>query len=99
MVSEQKYPDNLLFVAATFFFWFIKVSNVFLCSLGLTEASFEVLTNSFKFFKTSLSSSSNPSDMLTLLEEFCKTDVSGGLYQVRCMGMVGSQQKNYLQQA
>ena len=76
MVSEQKYPDNLLSVVVTFFFWCIKVSNLFLCTLGLTEASSEVLRNSFNIFKTSLSSSSNPTDMLTLLEEFCTTDVS-----------------------
>ena len=63
-------------MVATLFFCCIKVSNLFLCSLGLTDASFEVLRNSFKIFKTSLSSLSNPSDILTLLEEFCTTDVS-----------------------
>ena len=62
-------------VVVTFFFVCIKVPNLFLCTLGLTEASSKVLRNSFKIFKTSLSSSSNPSDMLTLLEEFCTTDV------------------------
>ena len=76
MVSEQKYPDNLLSVAVTLFFWCIKVSNLFLYSLRLTEASSEVLRNSFKIFRTSLLSSSKPSDVLTLLEEFCTTDVS-----------------------
>ena len=93
MVSEQKYRNNVLSVAVTFFF---LVYKSILCSLGLIEASSEVLKNSFKIFKTPLSSSSNPSDMLTLLEEFCTTHVSvqrlGG-------GIVSSQQKNYLQQA
>ena len=76
MVSEQKYPDNLLSVVVKLFFCCINVSNLFLCSLGLTEASSEVLRNSFKIFKTSLLSSSNPSDILTLLEVFCATDIS-----------------------
>ena len=76
MVSEQKCPDNLLTAVVTLFFWCIKVSNLFLCTLGLTEASSEVLRNSFKIFKTSLSSSYNPSDVVTLIEEFCMTDVS-----------------------
>ena len=71
MVSEQKYPGSLLSVAVSLFFWDIKVSNLFLCSLGLTEDSSQVLRNSFKMFKISLSSSPNPSDILTLLEEFC----------------------------
>ena len=61
----------------TLFFCCIKVSSLFLCSLELTDASSEVLRNSFKIFKTSLSSLSNPSDILTLLGEFCTTDVSG----------------------
>ena len=76
MVSEQRYPSNLLSVVVTFFFWCIKLSNLFICTLGLTEASSEVLRNSFKILKTSFSSSSNPSDLLTRLEEFCTTDIS-----------------------
>ena len=76
MVFEQKCPDNLLPVVVTLFFWCIKVSNLFLCTLGLTKALSEVLRNLFKIFKTSLSSSSNSSDVVTLLEEFCTTDVS-----------------------
>ena len=76
MVSEQRYLENLLSVAVTLFFWCMKVSNIFLCTLGLTTALSEVLRNSFKIFKTSASSSFNPSDMLTLLEEFCTTDLS-----------------------
>ena len=75
IVSEQKYPHNLLSVFVTLFFWCIKVSNLFLCSWGLIEVSSKVFRNSFKIFKISLSSSSNPQDIVTLLEEFCTTDV------------------------
>ena len=77
MVSEQKYPENLLSVVVTIFFWCIKVSNLFLCINIRTDWSFiwsvEKLNQDFK---TSLSSSSNSTDMLTLLEEFCTTDAS-----------------------
>ena len=75
MVSEQKYSDNLLSVVVTFFYRCVKVSNLFLCTSGLTEASSELLRNPFKIFKNS-SSFSNLSDMLTLFEEFCTTYVS-----------------------
>ena len=75
MVSKQKYPGSILTTFVTLVFWCIKVSNVFLCSWRLTEASSKVLRNPFKIFKIFLSSSSNPSDILTLLEEFCATDV------------------------
>ena len=44
-VFEQKYPDNRLSVAVTFFFWFTKISNLFLYLLQLTEALSEVLKN------------------------------------------------------
>ena len=70
MVSKQKYPDSILTTFVRLVFWCIKVSNVFLCYWGLTEASSKVLRNSFKIFKIFLSSSSNPSDILKLLEEF-----------------------------
>ena len=76
MTSKQKYPDNLLSVVVTFFFGCIEVAILFLRLLGLTKASFEVFRNSVKTFKTSLSSSFNPSEMLTLLEEFGTTDIS-----------------------
>ena len=96
MVSEQKYPGNLLSVVVTLFFQRVKVSNLFLFPLGLTEASSEVLRNSFNiFFKSSLLSSSNPSDILTLPEDFCTTEVS----VKRLGGDGGFSEKELVQQA
>ena len=63
MVSKQKYPDSILTTFVTLVFWCIKVSNLFLCSWKLTEASSKVLRNPIKIFKK------------YLLEEFCAMDV------------------------